>query len=391
MQKSHILVSIFLIASGFLGPRPAQAQLRCEQIFSQTSPLVVSADWRPTSGGLFSAVRANAAHNWAYFKTLQPHLGALKEAFVVQGTAIGDFHILNIGDIELANGKRKLGLIDVDDGGHASLFADFTRAAISNQVSPYKVPLKDFWNSYLAGLMKEKLQKPDTLEDVMEKSHDDFLKRNEEYISSLTTDGKKFSSKAEVKSIEEADPLTADIYSNSLVRFKTTLGDAEILDSGYKIKQTGGSQGVPRFWFLIKKNGQTSIIEFKTLISPAMSVYRRQASQRTRIKNLIQTYRPQRTTYGLYEFVDGGKYQFIARERLEGFLEFNPEGDVSANEAERGRTVYLYLANHAGFWHAQQGHGEELFIALRKNEPAAFAEFEKIVNDYIELMKRENN
>lgn len=390
MQTTHKIVSIFLIVLGLLGQQTSGATEQCSEAFPTPNPLAVTEQWRPTAGNLFSAVRANASHNWAYFREIEPHLTTLKKAFSIQGVAIGDFHILNIGDIELSNGTRKIGLIDVDDGGHASLFADFTRAAISNQVSPYKIPLKDFWNAYLSGLKGEKIDKPKLIVDVLGYSHKDYLKRNDDYVSSLI-DGKKFSAKAGVLSIESTDSFTQNMYNQSLPAFKQALGKSEILAVGARLKSTGGSQGVPRYWFLIRnKAGDKKVIEFKALAAPAMSMYRIQPPQAERITALIETYRPQKTTYGMYQFLDAGKYKFIARERLKGFLEFDPEGAVTAKDAERGREVYQYLANRAGTWHAQQGYGDELYKALTVNEEAAFAEFQKIISDYISLMQKEN-
>lgn len=368
------------------------AGLACDKVF-EVAPVKnafpARPQWRKTEGNLFSAVRANAPHNWAYFKKIKPNLVHLKEVFDVEGIGIGDFHILNIGDIELSNGTRKIDLIDIDDGGRTSLFADFTRAVISNQVSPYKAPMRDLWNNYIDGLKYEKIKKPKVIEDVLAKSHDDYLAIQRKYLAKMI-DGNKFSQAAEIRPLADCDSVTRDIYIESVGAFHLAMPGVKVLDIGFKVKQTGGSQGVPRFWFLIEKKGEKTIIEFKTLADPAMSLYEPQASQADRINSLIEFYRPRKSTFGFYKFVDSGKYQFLARERTKGFLSFDPEVDVTPAESRKGEDVYLYLAQRAGKWHSQQGQGGKLYDLLTDKEDQKFQEFETIVNDYIEVMKREN-
>lgn len=368
------------------------AEMTCNKVFEAVpvkNAFPARPQWRKTEGNLFSAVRANAPHNWAYFKKIKPRLVHLKEVFEAEGVGIGDFHILNIGDIELANGTRKIGLIDVDDGGRTSLFADFARSAISNQVSPYKVPLRDLWNNYLDGLKYEKIKKPKVIEDVLAKSHDDYLAEQKKYLTKMI-DGNKFSPAAAVRPITECDAIARDIYVESIGAMSLAMPGAKILDYGFKVKETGGSQGVPRFWFLIEKKGEKTIIEFKTLADPAMSLYEPQASQADRINSLIEFYRPQKSTFGFYKFIDSGKYQFLARERTRGLLSLDPEAASTPSETRDGQDVYLYLAQRAGKWHSQQGQGPKLYDLLTDKEDQKFHEFETLVNDYIELMRREN-
>ncbi|MGZ3794513.1 MAG: hypothetical protein ACXVCP_19350 [Bdellovibrio sp.] len=394
MQMGRLIVSTFLTASCLLPSFLALAGNQCESGFQDPvhtpSPFPALSQWRKTSDGdLFSALRANAPHNWAYFKSIQPQLKFLKEAFEVQGIGIGDFHILNLGDIELANGDRKIGLIDVDDGGHTSLFADITRAVISNQVSPYKVSTKDLWDAYIAGLNGKKTEKPKFIEKVLNYSHKDYLKLQKKYLAQLI-DNKTFSSEAQIHPMSEADALTQEIYQKSHAVFEKTLSEYTILDQGFKIKNTGGSQGIPRFWFLVKKDGQKSIIEFKLLAEPAMELYQHQPIQEVRIEELIKLYRPQKETYGIYKFVDGGPYQFIARERVQGFLHFQPEKEQSASEIKKGQEMYLFLLNKVGLWQSQLEAGSKIAAALANNEDECFNEFQKIIDDYIEIMKKEN-
>jgi hypothetical protein len=256
-------------------------------------------------------------------------------------------------------------------------------------VSPYKVPLRDLWKNYLDGLKDEKIQKPKIIEDILAKGHDKFLLEQAKYLAKIIDD-KGFTVAADVRPLIDMDPVTREVYLESIGAILHALGNVKIVAQGYKIKDTGGSQGIPRFWFLIENQGARTVIEFKTLAEPAMSLYEQQGSQQDRINSLIEFYRPQKSTYGFYRFVNGGKYQFIARERLRGFLNLDPEGKVSNQEIQQGQDVYRYLAQRAGKWHADQKQGEALFKALTRHEKKTYAEFESLVKLYIEIMKREN-
>jgi len=388
---SMLLTGLCLTLSPLAFAASATKPLDAKPFSSKDFPMAfpTSEEWRKTDSSLFSAVRANAPHNWAYFRAIKPQLIYLKEVFEVDGIGIGDFHILNVGDIQLANGHRKIGLIDLDDGGRTSLFADFTRFAISNQVSPYKVPLRDLWKNYISGLKNKKIDIPEMVGLALEKTPEEYLELQESYLRK-NIDGVKFSEAAEILPITEADAVTADVFNQSISTILKLLEGAKILDQGFKVKDSGGSQGVPRFWFLIESKGKKTIVEFKTLAEPAMSLYAKQESHEKRIQSLMENYRPKNETLGVYKFVDAGKYQFIVRARERIFIKLDPVGKVSDKEVRNGREISLYLAQKAGQWHADQGQGRVLSEHLTQQEDKKFQEFEKLVNAYIEVMKAEN-
>jgi hypothetical protein len=395
MKTTSILLSMFLTVTGVLTSTPAfAAGKQCDALFEAPGKKVdyafpASAAWRKTPGNLFDGFRANAAHNWNYFKTNSSRSKNLREAFGVEGIVVGDFHILNFGEIERPDKKRKIGLIDLDDGGVGPLFGDFARGAVGNQISPYKIPMKEIWKAYLMGLQGKKTKEPEVVEKALGKSQKDYLEVQEQNLHKLTGNG-KFSAEAGVTPISEAPESIAKIFRESQSAFKQPLGDATILDFGFKIKETGGSQNIPRFWFLVEKDKEKSIIEFKTLGQPAIDLFQAQLAAGNRIASLIATYRPKGQTLGTYQFLDAGPYQFIARARLKPFLSLDPDQKLTKDVIDEGRQFYFYLFNRAGLWQAEQGKGDALYAALTKNEKASFSELQDLINDYVQLMQKEN-
>ena len=214
--------------------------------------------WRPGSADVYSAFRSNAPHYWSWLKNQQ------KSVLNTYGTVVGDAHILNFGDIQLKNGGRDFGLIDMDDGGRGSLVGDFVRFAVGNQLSPFRVSMDDLLKSYLYGLNGVKAQKPDVLKNAENKDDGDFAKRQAKYIDKMTSND-KFSDKAGLTDLASAPANIMNLYQSSKNYFFAEMPGYRIFDAGFKVKESGGSQGLVRFWFLIGKQDDDTryIIEFK--------------------------------------------------------------------------------------------------------------------------------
>src|SRR6478752_6406850 len=84
--------------------------------FASLSVSAAVPPWRPEEGDLFGAFRANAPHFWGWLATQNSDL------FAYQGAVVGDPHILNFGDVQLASGGRDFALIDPDDSGDCAPF-----------------------------------------------------------------------------------------------------------------------------------------------------------------------------------------------------------------------------------------------------------------------------
>jgi hypothetical protein len=381
-------VTTILTLISLLGSLPTVAGVTCPNVLVDPKKMdfPVTADWRKDSGDLFSAFRANSPHYWAYIRQIKPSLVKLRAASDIEGIGVGDFHILNFSDIELADRTRKFGLVDLDDGGKTSLLADFVRGVVGNQVSIYKVSLKDLWRAYLQGLLGNKMDPPDRLKKSLKRSHQDFLDLQRKHIHEIT-DKNHFNEKAGIESIDNLDPVSLSLYQSSINTIKSFLAPAKILDQGFRVKTGGGSQGVPRFWFLVEDNGEKAVIEFKLFAEPAMDLFEKQPDNSTRLHQLFKIYRPE-THFGIYQVVQAGAHQFLARQRLKTFLDLDPANARSNKDIKDGQEIYIYLANRVGRWQAEQGQGDPLSAALKIDEAGAFAEFQGLVNNYILQMQK---
>ncbi|MEK2690227.1 DUF2252 family protein [Bdellovibrio sp. GT3] len=332
-----------------------------------------SADWHQEDD-LFGAFRANAPHFWYWLKTQH------SEMLNPSGVVVGDAHILNFGDVQLANGGREFALIDIDDGGpNAPLAGDLIRYAAGNQVSPFKISLNKIFDAYVQGLKGMQMSEPAVLQDALEHSEADYHARQEKYLDKMTSQN-RFSEKANLTALSHAPSEVQQLFNQARGYFEASMAGYQILDIGYKTKHGGGSSGLPRFWYLIERNQKRHIIEFKLEKEAATSYYRYQGTPVERFPHVAQIYRPANTAYGPYKIVAGPAGQFLMRARLNPFLDFE-----NADNIRDGQEMSLYIANRIGLWHGQQDASDDLLQVIRLHS------FEKLVNSYVDLMKKENN
>jgi hypothetical protein len=336
------------------------------------------------------AFRSNAPHFWNWLASQKQILQALN----IEGVNTGDPHILNFGEVELADGKgRELALIDVDDSGtHASLLGDFLRYFVGNQISPFAVNADALWSAYVTGHSGTKATKPQVLVDIEGKSSNHFDKKQADLISKLV-DGKLFTDKAELSSIDTAPADIAQIFRDSWVAMQTELKPYKrVLDRGYKVKEGGGSQGLVRFWFLVEdSNSQLHVLEFKLETDPATALFSPQADQLTRFQTVSQVYRPQ-DVVGPYKFVQAGTHTYLLRERLASLMKFDPAKITDPQDIQDATDVSLYLANKMGRWQANQSAGSVLAQNLNGAGGAGIrAAFLQLAQSYIALMKQEQS
>lgn len=347
----------------------------------------VNDQWRKDSGTLFDAFRANVPFYWALVKKKTFVPAELWLAVRSEGYGVGDFHIKNFDMVEELDGERKLHLIDLDDGGETSLLLDFARGVVGIQMSPYNVPIKSLWEAYIAGLRGEKAEMPEVLQAAKKRSKKEFLELQEKLLSHYT-DGDRFNEKAGLQPVDLADPKTKKLFSENRESFFRVLSPSKILDMGFYIKDGGGSQGLPRFWFLIEDpKGRREIVEFKTMAEPAVDLYRPQADSDTRFANLVRIYRTSQP-YGIYTVVKGSGVDFIARTKLGSFLDLNPKDIRNLSDVEDGRSVSLYLANRVGRWHGEQTGGQQLLSSLSAKPATQYAAFEELIQNIITTMQQ---
>lgn len=345
--------------------------------------------WRKTdTADLFLGFRSNAPHYWNWLQSVSSSPTFSSRAFSIRGVVTGDPHILNFGDVPLKDGGRKLSLIDIDDSGvNVPLVGDFLRYLVGNQVSPFKVDAKDLFEAYKDGVSGKKMNKPDYLEKILSKSDSNFNKRQKNYIDKLTSKN-RFNEKAGLLSIQDAPQEIKSIFEEGQGTFEKLMAGYTILDMGFKIKKTGGSQGLPRFWFLLKKQNEMHIWEFKQEDTPSTAYFASQPTGSTRFDTVSEIYRPQDEVQGPFQYVSIGKSTFLLRERFDIYMDLDPAKIGDKVDLEDGQQMSLYLANRLGRWHGEQNSGTELNSYL--NDANSFSEIFNLMTEYIHLMTSEN-
>ncbi|WP_142694964.1 DUF2252 family protein [Bdellovibrio sp. NC01] len=384
--RTHMVMNI-LTAFALLAPASAFAAGEvCTTIFgatdSQGVQLKIDGTWRKYDGSLFMAFRANAPHFWNWLRDNQIPL------LQPRGTVTGDPHIQNFGDVALKDGGRKYALIDVDDSGmNAPLAGDFLRYFVGNQISPFKVDAKDLFKAYVDGVSGKKMDKPDYLKQVEDKSDKDFADRQLKRISKLSN-GRNFSPDAEVTPIPNTSAEIRALYEQVLPAFQNEMTGYEILDVGYRTKDSGGSQGLPRFWFLLEKKGERHVFEFKMETDPATALYTHQPDALTRFKNIADTYRPSQEVLGPYKFLQIGDKVFLLRERLYSYVNLDPALMTADKDKKDAQEMSLYIANKMGLAHGQQQMGGELKKRLEAD--GAYDSFTSLAVQYITNISKAN-
>lgn len=323
--------------------------------------------------------RSNAAHYWSWINSI-----SRLPLFSVRGVVAGDAHILNFGDIRFKNGKAEIGLLDVDDAGvNAPIIADFLRYFIGNQISAFKVDAKALLESYNDGISGKKHKKPDFLDELLTDSESKFNQKFKAYIDKLTREN-KFSFNADLLSLKQAPLNILKIYNQAEPFFESELKNYKILDIGYKTKTNGGSQGLPRFWFLVKKNTEMKVLEFKMAGIPSIFPVAIQPANNIRLKEIAKVYRPDGEIKGPFRYVETDAGSFLLRERFPKLIDLNPSNTTDPEEIEKGKLLSLYLANKLGQWHGQQKYTQDIFRYL--SQKSTLKELMHLADQYINLL-----
>lgn len=380
---THNLI-IISTAAALIVPGVAMANNAvCSGVFAEASTnSSLSGAWRKSASDLFMGFRSNAPHFWNWLQTQNSPL------FSARGVVTGDPHILNFGDVQLKNGERKYSLIDVDDSGvNGSLAGDFLRYYVGNRISPFKVEKKELFDAYLAGLSGKKMDKPDYLKSAEGKSAEDFSARQDKYLAKITTND-RFSEAADLQPLKNAPTEVQSLFAQTSSTFLALMKDYQILDSGFKTKDSGGSQGLTRFWFLISAKGERHVWEFKLETDPATSLYAAQPEAMTRLQQITNIYRPAAEILGPYQFVKAADHVFLLRERLAHFIDLDPAKMTDKKDLKNGQEMSLYLANKMGQWQNKQPGTADLVKALTLEK--SFEEFDILAEQYIQIIKAAN-
>jgi hypothetical protein len=369
LRMRFLLAVLVALMNGALTAEAAFAMAivagRCEALFetsvkaaTETSPRSPQDLWRAVPGSYFIALRSNPRFYWAL--AIQDAPGFLSAENLREGSVTGDPHILNFGDSRVA-GERRFMLVDLDDGGRAPLALDFGRLALMSSVGSSRVARADLIAAYVDGLRGEKWDKPEVLHDALEISRSEDRDRNEIYLDRIApeaADGQRRLDRSGDRFLPEhrLSPELNTLWNELRPRLEAQLPPGRTLDTAIRVKDSGGSMGQPRFWFLRERResgqwtGEYQVFEFKSMGEPATSAWGPQASVEARMRAMIQNYR-----HGLsdenYKLVRVNGRAFWMRERVRDGLDFKDEVGLTREEIEEKREMQLYIANWLGRRH----------------------------------------
>ena len=338
--------------------------------------------WRPTAGTVFEAFRANAPFFWNWSKNHASQF--ISEKRLTLGIVMGDPHILNIAD-SVINLQRKFVLIDVDDGGEAPFILDFVRLALGDLLSENKIGFDQLWLAYVMGLSGREYFPPSILSRALNRSWRSENEMRQKGLKKWTNDDHtRFNfEKTSALPMDNMDECTREKYEKAKKAIRRALGDSEILDQGFLIKTTGGSQGLERFWFLVNDDGDTKIVEFKRLGNPAVAEYKSQPISRRRLDVLTEIYRDGENDSD-FSVIEAGEADYLKRIREKRFLDFDPS-KIDSSDISDYLEMVEYIANWMGVRQARQNQGQlfrEALIGVNGQEAVqAKAEVQSMVNE----------
>lgn len=335
--------------------------------------------WRKNPRDVLMALRANAPHFWAWAKQ-NAHLFFNKETLDVLGVVLGDIHDRNLGFAVLDNKVSDLQSIDLDDGGVGPFILDLANYIHRIKIAEPKIKVSEIVDAYIKGISQDKIKQPEILNEVQEIDSKELRKARKEKISKFIKIDKQtkvasfdYKNKEELVPVAEINKYSEDIQRNYLEDKK--LLEASIRSDGYevhdvaiRVKEDGGSQGIPRFVYLVKKAGRFEVIFFKQFGEPATSNYMTQLSHIERFKQLVKAYWPSfankqlDTLYfdgnsmvvaGEYHAISNGKRTYLRAPKIPDFLEYDDTPDT-AEEEEFFKEMTLFKVNFLGIMHGQQ-------------------------------------
>lgn len=336
---------------------------------------------------IFMAFRSNNSHYWSYIKKLQ-NSSDFSLLFSLEGIGIGDFHFLNIGDIELKNHQRKMGMIDVDDATTKTpILFDLARQLLAAEFSSLKVNKKNFFDFFFLGLNNTPTDSV-FVKNILNKTPEDFKKKYDKMLAKYTLNS-HFNESSGILPLSKAASEVSELFVKMEPAFQRIVKDydlnAQILDIGFRIKSSGGSKGIPRFVFLIQKtNGSQEIIEFKQFVNSSAEKFSPQGSKRQRFNAATNLYRPAEEIYGLYDLVEVDTLAFVVRTKLPSFLDFNTSDEMTTNNKKNLQDFIEYSLNQYGLVQRNQLTSEQIQW-LTENRPF----IENQLSLFIELYKSE--
>lgn len=334
------LACLFFVCPILIQGAHAQ-QFSCDQVLKSAA----SGDyWRRANGPLFMGIRSNCLQYWAWVRSKLPEL-SVDHRLLKIGLVAGDPHILNFGDL-LINGARKLRLIDLDDAGRGPLIFDFIKFVIASRSMRIGLTTDLLVDAYRQGLNGEDRDRPKEINKLMNISTRKDRERQEKYIEKMVKRDKFDLEEAGLLRISDVDMVHQNAFSRNERYFEQSLSDYEILDRAVRIKTSGGSVGLARFWYLVRNRAdQLEVFEFKPLEESGVGQTTPQLPIKQRIEEIMHLFwRQERDPH--FDIIDANGQFYFKRPRIKYGIEakylLDPENKSIAHDFS------LLIAYHMG-------------------------------------------
>ncbi len=344
--------------------------------------------WRKTDGSDFAAYRSNSPFIWNELKNLQ----LTSEASRILGSALGDGHDLNFDFVLRKDGKSELQLTDYDDiGENIPLLFDAAKRATGNTLTNYSVSHRQLWEAYIKGLQNVSVPIPTKLQPYFDLKRNDFENAKLEYFSKIISPDGKFSSGSDLtlrsQNGQFQDQEIQKIYLQLNSAFEGELhkqfgSQIEIIDVGFKVKKSGGSQGSGRFWYSIHGPTGPEIVEFKHHPGSSLIFYNPNMNFLKAFDQVQKSFHTDQIENFLsYVNTDSGHFWMRVRRPVLFSLEdvtatFDLNEKMTTSEKEE---ISLYLMTNYGRWQATSAQGQLLLQSVSKNPEIAYRDFENII------------
>lgn len=350
-------------------------------------------EWVAVNNRKDSQIRSNPAHYWCWISKNMPI--ELQNLVKFQGPVTGDPHYFNFGDVHRKKGNPEgdLTLVDVDDSGNGSYIYDLIRYAIfvrAYNKDTSKSSLHDLIKNYIYGLSKNINKMPPTpkyIDKAIHISRKQLLNRHKKWVKDNTKSNKLIYAKLNLQPFEGLNTAqkNTSLKLSKLIQERT---NKNVLDIGFTVYDSGSSNGLTRYWFLIQhpKTGNQYIKECKTLSTPAVELAGlKQTSHEDRIENVLQPYSTFRSDVKKDSFVlTVDQNSFWCRYR-----EFQAMKRAPVKAMKKGSNELAELSEYFAFWLGAKisylPNAKDYLKALEQTE--VDDEFDKLLNNYEKVFK----
>lgn len=346
------------------------------------------------SDSLSKFVRDNSPHYWAYIKLHRNELGIFED---FNGQVVGDAHFGNFNFlpslVQAQKEKVKAIVIDLDDGGEASLAADFVRFVVNTKAIDKdlrsQATAQIMAEAYIKGLTKEGIEKPNFVDEIKDyATAEGFEKIQSEYVDKHTVrapGGLKFKLKPGVLEAFPSSQRGAYFSAAQKILKQVYASSTKLIDVAIRPRERGGSASALRFWVLYKDlAGKHFIREFKQIIEPGVSEYLPQPSTLERMDALQRVvFKDLRVDFHVVEVA--GKTFWMRPKNIE--LVSVPYKPASKKDFSLLEDMMSYYGYVLGKIHGFNQSTASYVRAVTSNEDDFINMTESLSSNYLDLMK----